>query len=59
MRQRETASYWREKLIAIVIQLHVLVKNVLVAETSYQMLDVLLFCDRERAKASSLKIIVH
>ena len=32
--------------------------NVVVAETSYQMLDVLLFCDPERAYPPSIKITV-
>ena len=34
-------------MIAIIILLRVLTSNVLVAETSYQMLEVLSFCDGE------------
>ena len=44
----EQASFWRENVIAVVILLQVLA-NVEVAQTSYQTLEVLSFCDRERA----------
>ena len=45
----ELASFWWENVITVVILLRVLVKiNVLVTETSYQMLEVSSFCDRER-----------
>ena len=38
----EPASYWRENMIVVVSLLLVFV---VVAETSYQMLEVLSFCD--------------
>ena len=42
--KRDRASFWRENLVAVIILLRVFV----MAETSYQMLEVLSFCDRER-----------
>ena len=41
---REPDSFWRENEIAVFILL-----RVAVAETCYRMLEVLSFCDRERA----------
>ena len=50
MHAREPTSFWRENVIAIVILLRVLARiYVVVAETSYQMLEILSFSDRERA----------
>ena len=53
VRGREPASFWRENLVAVVILLRVS-ENVVMAETSYQMLEVLSFCDRERAEPPSI-----
>ena len=44
------ARFLRENLIAVVINSHTgFSQIVLVTETSYQMVEVLSFCDRERA----------
>jgi len=43
---REPASFWREKVVSFVILLQGC-ETVMVTETSYQILDVLPFCDRE------------
>ena len=50
MLSRESASFWRENVIAVVILLRVncFSENIVVAETSYQKLEVLSFCNRER-----------
>ena len=42
---REPAPYWRENMIVVISLLLVFV---VVAETSYQILEVLSFCDKER-----------
>ena len=39
MLAREAASFWREKVIAVVIPIRV--SNVVVEESSYQMLEIL------------------
>ena len=45
--------FWRENVIAMVSLLRALARmSYVVTETSYQMLEVLLFCDRERALPS-------
>ena len=65
MLERESDSFWRENVIAVVIlpRVNCFSENIVVAtwkierpglsiihgaETSYQMLEVLSFCDRER-----------
>ena len=48
MHAREVASFWRENVVAVVILLRVLARvreSVVVAGTSYQMLEVLAFCN--------------
>ena len=47
----EPASFWRENVVDVNILLPTsLSENVVVVETSYQLLEVFfLFCDRERA----------
>ena len=56
---REPASFWSENVIAIVILRRVLARiYVAVAETSYQMLEILSFSDRERASRPSTEISV-
>ena len=52
---REPAPYWRENMIVVISLLLVFV---VVAETSYQILEVLSFCDKERTYPPSLKITV-
>ena len=47
MLAREPASFWRENVIAV---------PVVVAETSYRILEVHSFCNRQRAKPSPIKI---
>ena len=42
-------SFWRENVVAVVILLRVFARNVVMAKTRYQMLEVLSFCDRESA----------
>ena len=46
MLAREPASFWREKVVSFVILLQGC-ETIMVTETSYQILDVLSFCDRE------------
>ena len=59
MRTREPASFWRENVVAVVILLATsLSENVVVAGTSYQMLGILSFSERERALPSSTEISV-
>ena len=60
MRTREQAAFWRENVVAVVILLATsLSENVVVAGTSYQMLGILSFSERERAlKPSSTEISV-
>jgi len=58
---REVASFWRENVVAVVILLRVLARvreSVVVAGTSYQMLEVLAFCNLERAEPPSITITV-
>ena len=52
VRAHEPASFWWENFIAVLI--HAISttsfsENVIVAEASYKMLEVLSFCDQERA----------
>ena len=47
MLAREPASFGRENVVAVVTLLRVLARNVEVAQTSYQMLEVLSLCDQE------------
>ena len=57
----EAASFWRENVVAFVILLRVLARvreSVVVAGTSYQMLEVLAFCNLERAEPPSITIRV-
>ena len=61
MLAREAASFWRENVVAVVILLRVLARvreSVVVAGTSYQMLEVLAFCHLERAEPPSITITV-
>ena len=59
MRTREPASFWRENVVAVVILLATsLSENVVVAGTSYQMLGILSFSERERALPSSTEISI-
>ena len=59
MRTRKRASFWRENVVAVVILLATsLSENVVVAGTSYQMLGILSFSERERALPSSTEISV-
>ena len=53
MLAREPASFWRENVTAVVILL-----RVLASVPSYQMLEVLEFCNRERAQPPSITITV-
>ena len=58
---REAGSFWRENVVAFVILLRVLARvreSVVVAGTSYQMLEVLAFCNLERAEPPSITIRV-
>ena len=57
----EAGSFWRENVVAFVILLRVLARvreSVVVAGTSYQMLEVLAFCNLERARPPSITIRV-
>ena len=45
-------------MVAFVTLLRVLARMSKLAETSYQMLEVLSFCDRERVQLPSLKVTV-
>ena len=54
VRAQETASFWREIVIAIVI----LLRTVVVAGAIYRRLEVLSFCDQERASPPSIQITV-
>ena len=57
----EAGSFWRENVVAFVILLRVLARvreSVVVAGTSYQMLEVLAFCNLERAEPPSITIRV-
>ena len=54
----EPTSFWRENVTAVVIPATRVSENVMEAEISYQMLEVLSFCDRERAQTPSIKITV-
>ena len=50
MREREPASFWLEDVIGLVVRHHSTTsfsENVVVVQASYQMLEVLSFCDRE------------
>ena len=59
MHTRKRASFWRENVVAVVILLATsLSENVVVAGTSYQMLGILSFSERERALPSSTEISV-
>ena len=61
MLAREAGSFWRENVVALVILLRVLARvreSVVVAGTSYQMLEVLAFCNLERAEPPSITIRV-
>ena len=59
MRTRKRASFWRENVVAVVILLATsLSENVVVLGTSYQMLGILSFSERERALPSSTEISV-
>ena len=49
MLAREAASFWRENMVAVVFS-----QRVVVAGTSYQMLEVLAFCNLERAQPRSI-----
>ena len=55
---REPTSFWREKSDSRVHSTTRFSENVMEAEISYQMLEVLSFCDRERAQTPSIKITV-
>ena len=57
MLAREAASLWRENVVAVVTLLRVLA-SVVVAGTTYQMFEVLAFCNRERAQPPSITITV-
>lgn len=58
MHGREPASFWRENVRAIIILLRAFVsQNVVVVETSYELLEILSFCYRERAWTSLIKKI--
>ena len=59
MQAREPASFWRENVVAFVTLLRVLARMSKLAETSYEMLEVLSFCDQERMQPPSLKITVR
>ena len=54
---RKPASFGREFVVAVVILLRVLA-SVVVAGTSYQMLEILAFCNRERCFPPSITITV-
>ena len=57
MRTREPASFLRENVVAVLILLATsLNENVVFAGTSYQMLGILSFSDRERASPPSTEI---
>ena len=51
-------SFWREKVIAIVILLNDN-ENAIVAKTSYQMLGILSFSNPERAFPRSMEVSTH
>ena len=58
MHAREPASFWRENVRAIIILLRAFAsQNVVVVETSYELLEILSFCYRERAWISLIKKI--
>ena len=58
MHAREPASFWRENVRAIIILLRAFEsQNVVVVETSYELLEILSFCYRERAWTSLIKKI--
>ena len=58
MHGREPASFWRENVRAIIILLRAFEsQNVVVVETSYELLEILSFCYRERAWTSLIKKI--
>ena len=52
---RKPASFGREFVVAVVILLRVLA-SVVVAGSSYQMLEILAFCNRERCFPPSITI---
>ena len=54
VRARESTSFWRENVTAT----KGFSENVMEAEISHQMLEVLSFCDWERAQTPSIKITV-
>ena len=59
MLPREPASFWPENATAVAIRRHSSFReNVVVAKTSYQMLEALSFCEWERAYPPSIKITV-
>ena len=61
MLAREAGSFWRENVVVFVILLRVLARvreSVVVPGTSYQMLEVLAFCNLERAEPPSITIRV-
>ena len=58
MHLREPTSFWRENVVAVVSLLRSFSENVVVAKTSYQMLGILSFSDRERALPPTTEISV-
>ena len=58
MHAREPASFWRENLITVVIPTTSFSENVVVAEASYEMLEVVSFCNQEGAYRPSIKLTV-
>ena len=58
MLAREAASFWRGKRGSRRHSTTSFIASVVVAGTSYQMLEVLAFCNRERAQPPSITITV-
>ena len=50
MHSREPTSFWHENVEAVIISTKSFNENDVVAKTSYQMLGIISFSDRERAK---------
>ena len=50
MHSREPTSFWHENVEAVINSTKSFNENDVVAKTSYQMLGILSFSDRERAK---------
>ena len=50
MHSREPTSFWHENVEAVIISTTSFNENYVVAKTSYQMLGIISFSDRERAK---------